>query len=41
MLAAPERRSRPMTRLRQAAKVWGTAPLRIWERSSSKVTSRT
>ena len=30
-----------MARLRSVAITWGPAPRRIWERSSSKVTSRT
>ena len=38
---APARRSKEMARLRRVAITWGPAPRRIWERSSSKVTSRT
>ena len=41
MLVAPARRSSPIARLRSAAMACAPAPLRTWERSSSKVTSRT
>jgi len=41
MLRTPLRRNTPITRLRKAAITWGAAPVRIWQRSSSKVTSRT
>ncbi len=41
MLVQWQRRSKAMARFRQAAKVWGAAPERHWERSSSNVTSRT
>jgi hypothetical protein len=41
MLVAPAQRNRPMVVLRSAAITCGMAPVRTWERSSSKVTSRT
>jgi len=41
MFDSPRRRRRPMARLRKAAMHWGAVPARTWERSSSKVTSRT
>ena len=41
MLVAPARRRRLMARLRRVAMTRGPLPVRIWERSSSKVTSRT
>jgi len=41
MSGAPASRKREMARLRRVAITCGPAPRRIWERSSSKVTSRT
>jgi hypothetical protein len=41
MLVAPARRNKLMTVLRSVAITWGAFPVRTWERSSSKVTSRT
>src|SRR5215207_1073817 len=39
MLVAPVRRSRLIAVLRRVAITWGPDPVRIWDRSSSKVTS--
>ena len=41
MLWCPSRRSRVMAVLRRPAMTRGALPVRTWERSSSKVTSRT
>src|SRR5262249_8264113 len=41
ILVAPAHRVRPMTVLRKAAMTCGILPQRTWDRSSSKVTSRT
>ena len=41
MLLAPARRTMLMARLRREAMTRGPLPVRTWERSSSKVTSRT
>ena len=41
MLVAPVRRNKLMAVLRSVAITWGAFPVRTWERSSSKVTSRT
>jgi len=41
MSGAPASRKSEMARLRTVAMTWGPAPRRIWERSSSNVTSRT
>ena len=41
MLVAPARRSRLIAVLRRVAMTWGPWPVRIWDLSSSKVTSRT
>ena len=41
MLVAPVRRRMLMTRLRRDAMTCGPAPVRTWEWSSAKVTSRT
>ena len=41
MFVAPARRRMLMAVLRSAAMMCGAAPARVWERSSSKVTSRT
>src|SRR5213593_151261 len=41
MLRCPCRRRTPMARLRRLAMVLGAAPVRVWEASSAKVTSRT
>jgi len=41
MLVAPARRCRLMTKFRSEAMTCGAAPVRIWDRSSAKVTSRT
>lgn len=41
MFANPRRRSAPIARLRSVARIRGAVPVRSWERSSSKVTSRT
>ena len=41
MLSHPVARSRLTTMLRQVAMTRGAWPVRTWERSSSKVTSRT
>jgi hypothetical protein len=39
-LTRPAWLSTPMTRLRRQAMTWGPAPVRTWEASSQKVTSR-
>jgi hypothetical protein len=41
MFVQPPSRSRLIAMLRMVAMTWGAAPVLIWERSSSKVTSRT
>ena len=41
MLVAPARRCRLIARLRREAMTCGACPVRTWERSSAKVTSRT
>lgn len=41
MLVAPVKRSTLMAGLRTVAITWGAFPVRTWERSWSKVTSRT
>ena len=40
-LVWPAQRTRVLVRLRKAAITWGALPVLTWERSSSKVTSRT